>query len=118
MGLQDLLASDMSVLLNTDEFGSSATYVEPSGAETELTVVLYPEATETPESNGIKTKKRIRECSWSAATLSDVNRKATLRISGVDWSIAEVVYADEYQIGVRLERHELHEHTRPNYRRT
>jgi len=117
VGLQDLLASDMSVLLSMEEFGSAATYIDPSEAETSLTVVLYEEITETPESNGIKTKLRVRNCSWSAATLSDVNLKATLRIGGVDWSIAQLVHADDQQITVRLERHELHEHTRPNYRR-
>lgn len=117
MSFQDMLSADMSVLLNTDEFGGSATYVDLSGAETALTVVLFEETTETPESNGIKTKLRVRNCSWDAATLATANLLAKLRIGSVDWSITQIVHADDQQVTVRLERHELHEHTRPNYRR-
>lgn len=117
MTFQDMLAADLVHLTDTDYFGSSATYTDPSGQTTALTVVLFEERTESPENNGIKTKLRIRDCTWSSADLSTVNRRGKLTIDSVEWAIAEVVFQDERQVSVRLERHELHEHTRPEYRR-
>lgn len=117
MAFKDTLPTDMAKLLDTDYFAQSVTYIATSGEQTSLTVVLFEEATETPESNGIKTKLRFRECTWSTATLDTVNIRAKIRISGEDWAISRVVYRDATQITVRLERHELHEHTRPEFRR-
>lgn len=117
MGLSTLLASDMAKLINTDDFGESATYTDPNGQTTALTVVLFGEQTETPEQEGIKTKLRTVQCTWSVATLSDVNLKATISVNGQDWSVAQLEYQDDQQVSVRLERHELMEHTRPGYRR-
>jgi len=117
MTFQEQLAADMERLIDTDYFGSAVTYITPAGEETAVTAVLFDERTEMPESNGITTKLRIRECTWAAASLADVNLRAKVRISGVDWAIAQLVYRDEYQVTVRLERHELYEHTRPDFRR-
>jgi len=117
MAFKDQLAADLVHLMDTDYFGSSATYIEPSGQQTELSVVLFEERTETPDNNGITTKLRAREITWSAADLSEVNLRAKVRIGSVDWAISQIVYHDDYQVKVRLERHELFEHTRPEYRR-
>ena len=117
MTLRDLMAADMARFTDADEFGSTVTYITPDGTETELECVLFGERTETPEVEGITTKLRIQKCTWAAADLSPVNLRATMDISGVEWAIAGVEYADNQQITVRLERRELMEHTRPNYRR-
>lgn len=117
MTFAEQLAADMAKMIDSDYFGSSATYVAPSGEETPLSVVLFDEKTETPENNGIKTKLRWRECTWAAATLADVNLRAKVRIGSDDWAISQLVYRDDYQVTVRLERHELYEHTRPDFRR-
>ena len=117
MAFSDQLAADMAHLMSTDYFGSAATYVDPSGQTTSLTVVLFEESTETPETNGIKTKLRKRECAWAASSLSDVNLLATIKIGTEDWSIAQLVFRDTYQITVLLERHELTQHTRPEFSR-
>jgi len=121
MTFKTMLAADVLRLIDTDYFASEVIYTDPSGQATDLTVVLFDESTETPEVNGVITKLRTRDCTWSAATLSDVNQRATITIGtppdAEDWSIAGLVYRDEYQVTVRLERHELTEHTRPNYRR-
>ena len=111
------MAADMVTLVDVDYFGCEATYTDPSGQTTDLTVVLFEEMTETPETNGIKTKLRIRNCAWPSAELSTLNLRAKLTISEVDWAIAQIVHQDETQVTVRLERHELYEHTRPEYRR-
>lgn len=118
MTLGDLMASDMAMLLNTDDFAQSASYTEPDGTVTSLTVVRFNESTETPDTDGIKTKVRSQDCAWSAATLSAINFKAKITIGDEDWSIANLVHRDDYQVVVRLERHELMEHTRPDFRRT
>lgn len=117
MSFSDMLAADMAVLVNTSEFAQAATYLDPGGQSTSLNVVLMEEVTETPEANGVKTKLRIRNCTWPAEQQQAVNLRAKVRIGEEDWSVAQLVYADQYQVTVRLERHELHEHTRPEYRR-
>ena len=117
MTLADMMAADMAKLTATRDFGGSATYKKHPGSETTLTVVLFEESTETPESNGVKTKLRQRHCAWSAAELSNVSLRATVTVNSEDWEIAQVVHQDDYQVVVRLERHELHEQTRPQFRR-
>jgi len=117
MSFRDMLQADMDVLINTDVFAEAATYQDPSGTNTSISVVLHPEMTETQDTSGIKTKLRIRDCTWDAATLSDVNLRATICVNSQDWAIADLVYQDDEQVTVRLERHELMEQAKPNYRR-
>ena len=56
MTFREMMAADMVTLVDVDYFGCEATYTDPSGQTTDLTVVLFEEMTETPETNGIKTK--------------------------------------------------------------
>lgn len=106
-----------NTILSTDYFGEAVTYTAPDGLTTSLTAIVGEEETETPDESGIATKLRVRECSWSTSQLSDVNLKSMITIGSEDWSVARVVSQDDYQITVRLERHELRSHTRPDFRR-
>lgn len=117
MTFREMLAADMTTLTDADVFGESVTYVTPSGAETSLAAVVFDERTETPENNGVSTKKRMRDCTFPTSSVSSVNLRAKVQIGSVDWSIEQVVFRDDTQTTVLLVRHEVQENTRPRYRR-
>lgn len=117
MAFSDQLSSDMSKLLSTDYFGSSGTYIDPNGQETELTVVLFGESNHTKDVDGIKTKVREQLCAWDTSDLSTVNLRSHVVVGTTKWPIVSVEYQDDYQTTVKLEIHELYEHTRPEFRR-
>ena len=117
MTFREMLAADMQTLMDADVFGESVTYVDPDGTETTLAAVLFDERTETPEADGIATKKRMRECTFPTATMSSVNLRAKVQVGSVDWALEQIVFRDDTQTTIMLVRHEVQENTRPRYRR-
>jgi hypothetical protein len=117
MTLKDLIAADVSVFLNTDDFADSITYREPDGAETSCTAVIYDSLTEQRDVRGIATIVTTRNVTVSNEDIPVVNMRGLVIISDVEWSISQVIYDDGTLKTLELQRHELHENTRPNYRR-
>jgi hypothetical protein len=117
MTFQEMLAADMATLTNADEFGSTVTYCE-GNQETDLTAVVFEEVITTEDSNGVATKKRLRNVTFATTDVSSLSLRGTVRISDVEWAIESVAFRDDVQTTVVLVRPELHESTRPGYRRT
>lgn len=118
MSLNDLIAADLSVLFSTDDCGASATYTDPSGETTSLTVVPFPEYTDEREQLGMLTRQKRRGCAINRSELASVNQHATITIGDVEYSIASVLSEDDHVTVVELSRRELIEQARPGYRRS
>ena len=116
MTFADVLAADMQAMLDTDTFCQEATYRAPDHSETTITVDALPEYVELRETDGLVTKMRIRYVSWDVATLGTINLRGTIIIGDTEWAIASQSCQDDVQMTVRLERHELREHTRAGFR--
>lgn len=116
MTFREMLAADMQSMMDTDVWGESVAYVEGT-QETTLSAVLFGERVETPESNGITTKKRIREITFATADLPTYSLRGSIRLGTVDWSIESVAFKDDVQTTLVIVRNELHDATRPGYRR-
>lgn len=120
MSLADRLATDLTKLMNSNEFGTSSTvkYMTGDGQSTTLTnCILFEESTERQERDGLTVKIRFKQVCWPAAEISDVNEIGSVDIDGEKWSIATTPLNDGVQVVVQLEIHEIMEHARPGYRR-
>lgn len=115
--LHDLLATDMARLLADDDFGTSVVYRTPDGTEATYTAVVFDQATEPRDVRGVQTLITSRGCTFRKADIGEVNLRGVVLISGVEWSIDGVLFEDDEQVSVVLQRHELVEATRPGYRR-
>lgn len=116
MGIRDLISADTSWLIATDQFADSVTMRHPDGTETTLTAVLFDEFVETREVRGLATLVSTRNMTVDADSVSDLNFRSVIVIGDEDWSITRLIYRDEWQATLELQRHVLHEHTRPGYR--
>ena len=118
MTFADRLAADVTRMLSTDEFAETITYRYPSGTETTFDAQVFPMVSEKRDTNGIYTIVYRRYCCWSAASLSSPDLRSTIILADeTEWSISsEQLYEDDQQVSVMLERHLLHEQTRPGFR--
>ena len=117
MTLADQMQADMARLISTDDFATTVTYITPNGIETELTAVLFGKRSEQMDKEGVNTIIHTQDCTWATSDLDSVNLKATIEAESLEWAIADIVYRDDYQTTVRLQRVTLHEQTRSRFRR-
>lgn len=117
MTLKDLIAADVAIFFNEDEFARSVVYRAPSELETTITAIVYDSLTENQNNNGVNTIVSTQNMSFATADL-DIDLRGLVIIDNVEWAITRRIYRDDQMTAVELQRHELHEHTRPNLRRT
>jgi len=111
------MATDATTLFASGDGAQSVTYRLPDGSETSLTANVWDVLTENRDQRGIQTIVSTRNVTLKASELSDVNMRATVVISGTEWSIVRIIYQDSIQVSLELQRHGLHEQSRPGYRR-
>ena len=116
MTLSGLLASDVSKLLNADDFASTVTYVKPDGSTKSITAVVFNERKEEYEQDGVISIRRTLSISFATSGITSLNSRGTFTISGSEWSITPTIDKDDYITSVELVRHELQEQARPDYR--
>lgn len=117
MALSDLLAADLSVFFNTDDFARSVVYRDERGIETTLTAIVFESESRSEENNGVQTVVRTRAMTF-AASYTQIDSTGVVVIDGVDWAVTPEITTDGTVTSVILKRFELHEQTRPNMRRT
>jgi hypothetical protein len=119
MGLQDLITADLGLFFNTDEFGSSVSYREPNGIETDTTAVLFDRRTELRDVKGVSILYQVMACLLNKADVPLIDIRGVMVINETEWAISgstPVLYEDDEVMTVQLERHQLREQTRPEYR--
>jgi hypothetical protein len=118
MGIRDLVAADTARLISTDEFGEAVTLRHPDGTESSLTAIVFDEITETRDVRGLATIVSTRNITVAGDDIADLNLRSTVIIGDDEWSLVRIIYRDEWQATLELQRYLLHEHTRPGYRQT
>lgn len=118
MTLRDQIAADASLFLATDDFAESITYRLPDGTESSLTAIVFDALTENRDERGINTIVTTRNVTCALADVGAVNLRGQIVYGGEDWAITRVIYQDDLFLTLEIQRHELHESTRPGYRRT
>ena len=111
------MASDAARLFATGDGADSVIYRHPDGTRTTITANVWDLLTETRDVRGIQTIVTTKNITFQAGDISEVNLRATVLIGSDEWSIVRVIYQDSIQTSLELQRHELHEHARPGYRR-
>lgn len=117
MALTDLMASDVRRLIATDDGAVAIVYEEPDSTRTTITANVWDALTEQRDVRGIVTFVTIRNVTFAASEVSAINLRSSVWIADTEYSIARILYQDDYFISLELQRHDLHEHTRPGYRR-
>ena len=116
MTLKDLIAADVGVFLNQDDFASSVIYRAVSGVETTLTAVVYESESLSDTNNGVNTITRTRAIQF-AATYTQIDSTGVFVIDDVEWAVTPEISTDGTLTTVICKRFELHEQSRTNYRR-
>lgn len=117
MALKDLMQSDLSIFFNPDDGPVACWYETPDGIRVAFTGNLWDVLTESREVRGIQTIVSIRNLTIRTEDVPNVNLRATIIIDNTEWAITRIIYQDDLQVTVELQRHDLHEHARPGYRR-
>ena len=117
MTLKSLMLSDASMLFAADDGAVSVIYELPDGTRTTCTGNVWDMLTEARDVRGIQTIVATRNVTIPVSELPSVNLRATMVIDDTEWAITRIIYQDDVQVSVELQRHELHEHARPGYRR-
>jgi len=117
MTLKDQMSADMDLIMSDSEFAQSVTYREPDGTETPCTAVVFDLATEPRDVRGVNTLISSRGCTFKKTDVPAINLRSTVLLGAVEWAIDGILFEDDQQVSVVVQRHELVENTRPNYRR-
>ena len=117
MTLTDLMTADLSVLFAEGDGAKRIEYRRPDGTRVTVTANVWDMLTETQDQRGIQTIVATRMVTLQLADITSVNLLGTLWIDGQEWAIARIDGQDDYVVTVVAQRHGLHEHARPGYRR-
>lgn len=116
MTLKDLLASDLPLFLNTDDFASEVIYRASSGLETTIIAIVFESDSAQDTANGVQTITRTRAMTFDAS-YSQIDSTGIVIIDDVEWAVTPEIATDGVLTSVVLKRFELHEQARPNLRR-
>lgn len=117
MALTDLMSADVTRLIATGDGAKSIVYEEPDSTRTAITANVWESMTEQRDVRGIVTFVTPCIVTFASSAVTSINMRATILIDDVEYAIVRVIYRDDYITSLELQRHELHEHTRPGYRR-
>jgi len=118
MSLKDQMTADLSMLFAEGDGAKEVVYRLPDGTQTTCTANVWDMVNETRDVRGIQTIVATRSVTFRFADIGNVNLRASVIIDGEEWAVSRVNYADDYQVTVEIQRHDLHAHARPGYRRT
>lgn len=116
MTLKDLIAADVGMFFNEDEFACSVTYRAVSGVETTLIAVVFESESVSDTNNGINTITRTRAITFPS-TYTQIDSTGVFVIDGIEWAVTPEISTDGTLTTVIAKRFELHEQARTNYRR-
>ena len=116
MTLKDLIAADVTIFFNEDEFASSIIYRAVSGVETTLSAVVFESESISDTNNGVNTITRTRAITFPS-TYTQIDSTGVFILDDVEWAATPEISTDGTLTTVILKRFELHEQARANYRR-
>jgi hypothetical protein len=97
----------------------SVTYRDADGTETTLTATVTEESVERRDTqNGIEVVRK-RTCSLLNPSITTVNSRGTIKVSGTEYSVTDCSFKDEAHsmMVFQIERQESGEKSREGYRR-
>jgi hypothetical protein len=116
MTLKDLIAADVAIFFNEDEFSRSVIYRATSGVETTLTANVYESESISETNNGINTITRTQAIQFPS-TYTQIDSTGVFILDDVEWAVTPEISTDGTLTVVMCKRFELHEQARTNYRR-